>query len=218
MMSRGSLEGTLTTPTTPGTGDNPFGPPEYAFAPPPMPDAPGAAGTAIPHWFSVKVRITLIVCVLCALGIGALGALGIAAIGRNTAPSTGDCLYLTKESAGSEAYHRVSCSAQNAVYKVDDTSYSEFGCGYGDYVQFEVSSGTSRTLCLALNVQSGDCLRSVGDNTAVNKVSCADPTAEDRVEVLSGLNSREDCVNAEKTFQYSTPRRLVCLVPAGENI
>jgi hypothetical protein len=236
-MPRGSLEGTLTTPPS---DDNPFRTPEYAtpdYAVPqsvpmpvgpmpggPMPGAPQRPG--IPHWFSVKVRITLIACVVAALGLGALGASSIVWIHQAAPPSDGDCLYLTRESGAQLAYHRVGCGENSATFKVDDSYRGTFSCGSSDdYVRFQISgsgSSTDRTLCLALNVSTGDCLRDVDDDVAVGKVSCTDPTAQARVEVVSGygVTDPEDaCGDAEKALKYSgPPRRIVCLSQTGENI
>jgi len=214
------------------TDDNPFRTPDYATpsAPTPMPGAPmpgapmpAAPGQApIPHWFTVKVRITLVACVVAALGLGALGAMGIYWIGSNGPPSDGDCLYLTREGGGKLAYHRVGCSYDTATYKVDDSYRGSFRCGSGDYVRFQISgtgSASDRTLCLALNVDTGDCLRNVDDEATIGKVSCTDPAAEERAEVLSGLGGEDACGEAEKVFTYSgPPRRTVCLAPPGENI
>jgi hypothetical protein len=221
-MPRGSLEGTLTTPPS---DDNPFRTPDYATPPMPLPVAPmpGAPRRpGIPHWFSVKVRITLIVCVVVALGLGSLGALSIVWIHQAGPPSDGDCLYLTRESGDNLAYHRVGCGENSATFKVEDSYRGAFRCSGGDYVRFQITgtgSSTERTLCLALNVDPGDCLRDVDDEAAIGKVSCTDPTAQERVEVLSGYGRDDKCEGADKVLTYvGPPSRTVCLIQTGENI
>ncbi|MGW3997034.1 LppU/SCO3897 family protein [Amycolatopsis sp. NPDC004772] len=204
--------------TTPPFDDNPFRSPGYAQSAP-MPPVPGQQ--AIPHWFTTKVRITLVACVVVALGLGALGAMAIYWADRSGPPSDGDCLYLTREGAGKLAYHRVGCSANNATYKVENTYRSGIACGSGDYVRFRLGSGSAsgRTLCLALNVKAGDCLRDVDDESTIGKVLCTDPAAQERVEILSGYGRDDKCEGADLVFSYSgPPARTVCLIKTGENI
>ncbi|MDX3193225.1 hypothetical protein PV458_32865 [Streptomyces sp. MN03-5084-2B] len=202
--------------TTPPFDDNPFRTPGYP-QPAPMPPVPGQQ--QIPHWFSTKVRITLVLCVVAALGLGALGAMSFYWIGRSGPPSDGDCVYLTREGAGKLAYHRVRCTANNATFKVEDSYRGAIACASGDYVRFRLSSGTGQTLCLALNVKSGDCLRDVDDESTIGKVSCTDPAAQERVEILSGFDREDDCEGADKVFSYGgPPSRTVCLIKTGENI
>jgi hypothetical protein len=205
--------------TTPPFDDNPFRSPDYATSSAPMPPAPGQR--TIPHWFTTKVKVTLAACVVVALGLGTLGAMGIYWLQRSGPPSDGDCLYLTREAAGKLAYHRVGCGADNATYKVDDSYRGSFRCGSGDYVRFQVGAGASadRTLCLALNVGTGDCLRDVDDQATVAKVSCADPAAKERAEVIPGYRGDDTCEEADQVLSYpGPPRRTVCLAPPGENI
>lgn len=201
--------------TTPPFDDNPFRSPGYA--PAPMPPVPGQQG--IPHWFTTKVKVTLVACVVAALGLGALGALGFSGIIRSGPPSDGDCLYLTREGAGKLAYHRVGCNAHNATYKVEDAYRGAIACAPGDYVRFRLGSGAGQVLCLALNVKTGDCLRDVEDESTISKVACTDPTAQERVELLSGFDRDDDCEGAEDVLAYAgPPGRTVCLIQTGENI
>ncbi|MCR6484320.1 hypothetical protein M8542_15970 [Amycolatopsis sp. OK19-0408] len=203
--------------TTPPSDDNPFRTPEYA-APSAMPAAPGPA--PIPHWFSVKVRITLVACVVAALGLGSLGAMGIYWLDSAGPPSDGDCLYLTREGGGKLAYHRVSCGSDAATYKVEDSYRTATRCSLGDYVRFQTTGSSARTLCLALNVSTGDCLRDVEDEATIGKVGCGDPAAQERAEVFAASFGSEDvCEDADKVLMYGgSPRRTVCLRPVGENI
>ncbi len=202
--------------TTPPFDDNPFRSPRYA-QPGPMPPVPGQH--QIPHWFTTKVKITLVACVVAALGLGALGAMGIYWADRSGPPSDGDCLYLTREGAGKLAYHRVGCSANNATFKVENTYRGAIACGSGDYVRFRLGSGSGQTLCLALNVKAGDCLRDVDDESTIGKVLCTDATAQERVEILSGFGRDDNCEGADKVLSYAgPPARTVCLIKTGENI
>ncbi|HET6710343.1 LppU/SCO3897 family protein [Amycolatopsis sp.] len=200
--------------TTPPFDDNPFRSPGYP-QPAPMPPVPGQQ--PIPHWFTTKVKITLVACVVAALGLGALGAMGISWISRSGPPSSGDCLYLSREGAGKLAYHRVGCGETTATYQVENTYRGAIACASGDYVRFRLSSG--QTLCLTLNVSTGDCLRDVDDEATIAKVSCADPKATERAEVITGSRDGDSCENADDVLvYYGPPARVVCLTPPGENI
>jgi hypothetical protein len=204
--------------TTPPSDDNPFRTPDYATPPAPMPPVPGQQAP-IPHWFTTKVRVTLVACVVAALGLGALGALGISGLNRYGTPSNGDCLYLTHESGGKLAYHRAGCGSDSATFKVENTYHGAVACAAGDYVRFRLGSGTGETLCLALNVRSGECIRNIEDETTIDKLSCADPAAEERVRILPGFGQEEDCTGADKVLSYAgPPSRTVCLIRSGENI
>lgn len=206
--------------TTPPSDDNPFRTPDYATPAAPMPPAPGQQAP-IPHWFTTKVRVTLIACVVAALGLGALGALGISGLNRYGTPSNGDCLYLTQEAGGKLAYHRAGCSSDRATFKVENTYHGAVACASGDYIRFRLGSGTGtgETLCLALNVRSGECIRNIEDKTTIDKLSCADPAAQERVEILYGFGRDEECTGADKVLSYGgPPSRTVCLIRSGENI
>ena len=201
--------------TTPPSDDNPFRTPSYAAGPASMPPAPGQR--PIPHWFTPKVRTVLVVCVVLALAVGSLGAWGLSRVGRYGTPSDGDCLYLTRESGDRLAYHNVGCSSDRATYKVENNYRGAVSCASGDYVRFRLSAG--ETLCLALNVRSGDCLRGLDDETTIAKVSCSDPAVQDRVQILSGYGREDDCERADKVLTYTgPPSRTLCLAPPGESI
>ncbi|WP_439383967.1 LppU/SCO3897 family protein [Amycolatopsis lexingtonensis] len=205
--------------TTPPSDDNPFRTPDYATQHTPMPPVPGQP--AIPHWFTVKVRITLAVCVVLALALGSLAALGLNSLDGSGTPSDGDCLYLTREGGDRTAYHRVGCGSDSATYKVERAYSGSLSCSSNGYVRFKTTtgSGAGRTLCLALNVRTGDCLRDIDDEVRVAKVSCSDPSATERAEVLTGSRDRTDCEGADDIRFYSgPPARVVCLAPPGENI
>jgi hypothetical protein len=205
--------------TTPPFDDNPFRSPDYATPSAPMPAAPSRP--PIPHWFTTKVKITLAACVILALGLGSLGALTIYWAGSSGPPSDGDCLYLTRESGNRLAYHRVGCGTDSATYKVENSYSGTSTCSSNGYVRFKTTTGTGagRTLCLALNVRTGDCLRDVEDEATIAKVSCSDPAATERAEVLTSSRDPEDCEDADDIRIYrGPPMRVVCLAPPGENI
>ncbi|SEP27269.1 LppU/SCO3897 family protein [Amycolatopsis saalfeldensis] len=197
---------------------NPFQPPGYAPPPPPQPGRPGPLGA--------RTKALLGGAVVVALGLGSLGAFGVAAIAHSAGPpSAGSCLYLSQETIGTQSYHGVGCSDQRATYRVDNVVHGSSTCHGSDYVRFQVFGGSSRstgstpdeTLCLALNVSSGDCLRNVDDETSVRKVTCTDPTAQARVSVHDGDDSQ--CDAAATALAYAgPPARTVCLIPSGENI
>ncbi len=201
------------------TEENPFQPPEYAApAVPVMPSGPAPVQRT--SWFTPMVRIVMAGCVIAAGGLGVLIALWITDFRTTGTPGTGDCLYLTQQGVG-QSYHKVSCSNDQAMYKVDDWLTGTSTCGAGDYVRFQVlSSGkNARTLCLALNVKSGDCLRDVDSDAMINKVSCTDPTAQDRVHVIDQADAEDRCEDADQVFSYpGPPGRTVCLLPTGEHI
>ncbi len=107
------------------------------------------------------------------------------------------------------------------MYKIDDWRLGSGSCGSGDYLRFQVlgSSDRSRTLCLALNVRSGECLRDVEDHARISKVACGDPAAQDRVYVIERAEAQDRCDGADQAFSYSgPPGRTVCLLATGEHI
>ena len=198
------------------TEENPYQPPDYAY--PAMPPSSSAGPTS---WFTPKVRIVMVLCIIGAAGLGVLAALGVTKLGNSGTPGTGDCLYLTQDSVG-QTYHRVACSSDQAMYKVDDWMLGSSSCSPGDYLRFQVLGGTSRntrTLCLALNVSSGECLRDVDDHARISKVACGDPAAQDRVYVIEQPEAQDRCDGADQAFSYSgPPGRTVCLLATGEHI
>lgn len=198
------------------TEENPFQPPDYAY--PAMPPSPAAGRPE--SWFTPMVRIVLAGCVVVAAGLGVLAALGITQLGKSGVPGTGDCLYLTQDRVG-QTYHRVTCSSSQAMYKVDDWMTGSSSCSAGDYLRFQVlgSGRSTRTLCLALNVTSGECLRDVDDHARISKVACGDPAAQDRVYVIDQPEAEDRCDGAEQVFSYTgPPGRTVCLLATGEHI
>ena len=194
------------------TDDNPFRTPDYATpsAPTPMPGAPmpgrrcrGAGAGADPalvhregadHAGRVRRRRA---------GPGRAGRDGHL-LDREQRPAVRRRLPVPDpRRRGQVRLHRVGCSYDTATYKVDDSYRGSFRCGSGDYVRFQISgtgSASDRTLCLALNVDTGDCLRNVDDEAAIGKVSCTDPAAEERAEVRSGLGGEDVCGEAEKVL------------------
>jgi len=198
------------------TEENPFQPPDYTFGA--MPPSPAPVRPT--SWFTPRVRIVMAGCIVLAAGLGVLSAFGVTQLGNSGTPGTGDCLYLTQDRVG-QTYHRVSCSNDQAMYKVDDWLVGSGSCSSGDYIRFQVlgSGKNSRTLCLALNVKSGECLRDVDDRARISKVACGDPAAQDRVYVIDQSEAQDRCDGADQAFSYSgPPGRTVCLLATGEHI
>ncbi|MDT8911114.1 hypothetical protein [Amycolatopsis sp. PS_44_ISF1] len=196
----------------------PFGGPPAAnpFRPPAPAPRPGPLSTT--------TKVLLGGAVVVAVGLGSLAAFGVAAITRSAGPPVaGSCVYLSDDNLDT-GYHGVGCSDRRATYKVDDVATGGSACHGSDYVRFQVFTGSSRrggepdrTLCLALNVVSGDCLSDVDDDASVRKVTCADPAAEARVTVHDGDDGQ--CGDADTALAYAgPPARTVCLAPAGANI
>ncbi|WP_326566577.1 hypothetical protein VSH64_32585 [Amycolatopsis rhabdoformis] len=202
----------------------PFGAPPAAnpFQPPgAVPPRPGA-----PRPLSSTAKVLIAAGIVVALGVGVLAAFGVGAIARSSGtPVAGSCLYLSEASASTQSYHGVGCSEQRATYRVDDVEGGTSSCHGGDYVRFQLFRGASRTgtpsqtLCLALNVSSGECLRDVDDDAEISKVTCSDPDAEARAVVHQGQSDEDSCGADDEVRVYSgPPERTVCLQPAGENI
>ncbi|MFE0022997.1 hypothetical protein [Amycolatopsis sp. NPDC059021] len=206
--------------TTPTPDDNPFQPPEY-------PAVPGTAPMAaqVPRATSTRTKVLIGVGLVVALGIGSGAAFGVAALARlSSSPVAGSCVYLTDESRGQQAYHGVACSEQRATYKVDNVVNGASTCRGGDYLRFQIygasrSKSASKTLCLALNVSSGECLSELDDDVHISKVSCTDPAAKARATVHFGSGTESSCDAEEDALVYAgPPARTVCLRPAGQNI
>jgi hypothetical protein len=75
---------------------------------------------------------------------------------------------------------------------------------------------TRVTLCLVLNVTTGECLSSVDDETKIVKTRCGSLQAETSVSVHAGVT---DETSADASFVYDgPPPRAVCLHRVGESI
>ncbi len=161
--------------------------------------------------------------VVAALGLGSLAAWGISRSSGLTTLEAGKCLYLTDEAGGGQSYNTVSCTSNRATFRVDQVRTGASECRGADYVQFELFGSSSdrkakSTLCLALNVETGDCLRDVVHETRIAKVRCSDISAESRVVVMQG-SSETACASDDTALHYAgPPERTVCLRPTGENI
>jgi hypothetical protein len=212
--------------TTTPTG----GAPEYdPFAAPALPQAPSMSEVGPPTPFpkpppiSVLAKVSIVLGVVAALGLGSLAAWGISRAGEFSSVEAGKCLYLTDEAGGSQSYTTASCSSSRATFRIDDVRTGSSECRGSDYVQFELYGGSSsrkaqKTLCLALNVETGDCLRDVVHETRIAKVRCTDIGAEARATVMQG-SSESVCSSDDTALHYAgPPERTVCLRPTGENI
>ncbi|MEV7555944.1 hypothetical protein AB0N89_40540 [Amycolatopsis sp. NPDC089917] len=209
--------------TTTPTGGTPEYDPFNAPAPmPAMPEVGPPTPFPKPPPISVLAKVSIVFGVIAALGLGSLVAWGISQSGRFATVEAGKCLYLTDEAGGGQSYTTASCSSNRATFRIDDVRPGSSECRGSDYVQFELYGSSSskraeKTLCLALNVDSGDCLRDVVHETRIAKVRCTDIGAEARAFVMSG--SSADCLSDDTELRYiGPPARTVCLRPTGENI
>ncbi|KFU81526.1 hypothetical protein SAMN04489729_5791 [Amycolatopsis lurida] len=209
--------------TTTPTGGTPEFDPFNAPAPlPPMPEAVPPTPFPKPPPLSVPAKVSIVLGVVAALGLGSLAAFGLSQSSRFTRVEAGKCLYLTDEAGGKQSYTTASCSSDRATFRVDEVRSGSSDCRSADYIQFELYGGSSskradKTLCLALNVESGDCLRDVVHETRIAKVRCSDISAEARATVMRG--SAAVCMPEDTELRYTGPPvRTVCLRPTGENI
>lgn len=202
----------------------PFGMPQAANPYQPLPQQPVQGG---PKRVSGKQKGLFAALVVVALGLGTLGAFGFAAVVRSAGPPVaGSCLYLTSLGSRTQTYTGADCSDRAATYRVDTVSKGRSSCRGEDYVPFELYSSarstTSRptqTLCLALNVASGECVRDVSDESKVGKVACDDPKAEARAVVHDGAKSASSCGEKDLSLVYAGPPvRTICLQPTGASI
>jgi hypothetical protein len=164
----------------------------------------------------------IVVAVLVALGVGSLGAVGIVALSRLSAtPVAGDCLHVTKESSNGEGeFEKLSCRDSRAIFRVETREERGTICPGDDYTRLRFSEGSARyTLCLTLNVETGDCLTSIDDETRIAKVGCRTSQAEARVAVSDGddLDACDDADGAGFLYE-GPPERTVCLTEVGEGI
>jgi hypothetical protein len=211
-----------TTPTGGAPEYDPFNAPAFAPAPA-MPEVGPPTPFPKPPPLSVLAKVCIVGGVVAALGVGSLAAWGISQSARFASVEAGKCLYLTDEAGGGQSYSTASCTSNRATFRVDEVRTGSSDCRGEDYVQFELYSGSSSrtpksTLCLALNVETGDCLRDVVHETRIAKVRCSDLTAEVRAVVTRG-SSESTCESEDTALHYTgPPARTVCLRPTGETI
>jgi hypothetical protein len=166
--------------------------------------------------------VGIVVAVLVALGVGSLGAVGLVALSRaGAAPVVGDCLHITKESSNGEGeFEKLSCLDSRAIFRVETRDERRSTCPGDDYTRLRFTDDSTRyTLCLTLNVETGDCLTAIDDETKIAKVGCRTSQAEARVDVHSGddLDACDDLDGAGFLYE-GPPERTVCLTEVGENI
>jgi hypothetical protein len=162
----------------------------------------------------------IVVAVLAALGVGSLGAVGLFAIASVVGgPAVGDCVHLTQESGG--GFEKLSCRDSRAIFLVETREERGSTCPSADYTRLRVTEndGTRYTLCLALNVSTGDCLTAIDDETKIAKVGCRTSQAEARVDVHAG-DDVDGCeqLNGAGFLYEGPPARTVCLSEVGESI
>ncbi|MGW7534504.1 LppU/SCO3897 family protein [Amycolatopsis sp. NPDC054798] len=202
----------------------PFGMPPAANPYQPLPQQPVQGG---PKRVSGKQMALFAALVVAALGLGTLGAFGFAAVVRSAGPPVaGSCLYLSSLGSETQTYTGADCSDQAATFRVDTVGTGRSSCRGEDYVRFELylssrnsTSRPTQTLCLALNVVSGECVRDVSDESKVSKVACDDPKAEARAVVHDGERSADSCEDKDLSLVYAGPPvRTICLKPTGASI
>ncbi|MEU3627688.1 hypothetical protein BS329_10285 [Amycolatopsis coloradensis] len=209
-----------TTPTGGAPGYDPFNAPAPL---PSMPDVGMPTPFPKPPPISVPAKVAIVFGVVAALGLGSLVAWGLSRSGEFASVEAGKCLYLTDEAGGAQSYTTASCTSSRATFRVDQVRTGSSECRGSDYVQFELYGSSSsrkaeKTLCLALNVETGDCLRDVVHETRIAKVRCTDISAEARAVVMRG-SSESVCSPDDTALRYTgPPERTVCLRPTGENI
>jgi hypothetical protein len=210
-MAAGNWEGILTTAPKPEPSReaNPFQAPEYRYAPRPQ------------NGLGTPAKVGIVLAVLVALVMGGLGAVGCYLVFDVTAlPKVGDCLHITR--AGLDGgYEKLSCRDSKAAFRVEAEPPSTSACPSGDYTRFRVfdTKNTRVTLCLVLNVTTGECLSSVDDETRIVKTRCGSVQAQTSVSVKAGVTDENSCASADVSFVYDgPPPRTVCLHPVGESI
>lgn len=208
--------------TTPTGGAPEYDPFNVPGPPPGMPEVGPPTPFPKPSPLSVLAKVSIVLGVVAALGLGSLAAWGISQSDGGGTLKAGKCLYLADESGG-QSYNTVSCTSNRATFRVDQVRTGASECRGADYVQFELYGSSSdrkakSTLCLALNVETGDCLRDVVHETRIAKVRCSDIGAEVRAVVMLG-SSETSCSSDDTALHYAgPPERTVCLRPTGENI
>lgn len=194
-----------------------------------MPAFPGAPRLAVPARSSpgkrlgVPAIVGIVFAVLMALGVGSLSAIGFLAVVESVAsPTVGDCLRITDASRDSSDFEKLPCQDNRAVYLVEQRANGSSSCVGVDYTRFRIYDKNSDrlTLCLVLNVASGDCLGSVEDQTKITKVSCTSGRAQAKVAVHAGVADENSCESPDAVaFVYQGPPvRTVCLLNVGESI
>jgi len=205
----------LSTSPAPGQdpGTNPYGLPLYP-GPPPAPPGKKLGAAAI---------VGIVFAVLVSLGVGSLAAVGFFRVVESVAvPKVGDCLHITADSSENSDFEKLPCQDRRAMYLVEQRTNGSSACAGADYTRFRIYDDKSDrlTLCLVLNVTSGDCLGSVEDLVDIAKVGCTSGQAQAKVVVHAGVADEDSCdaADAIALVYQGPPVRTVCLLDPGESI
>jgi hypothetical protein len=197
------------------TTPNPYDRPQWA-----SPGYPGMPG--VPQakaGLSTAAKIGIGVAIVLFLGFAGLGVLLLVGFRAAMAgPEVGDCVRITKDDPTRGGYERLTCSSPRAVYKVESRPSGAASCPSGDYAEFELlargDGSRLSTLCLALNVRSGECLSSPEDRVSLHKTSCGGVDANVEAHVHTGVANPDLCESSDAPVLYSGPPvRTVCLHP-----
>ncbi|WP_370944980.1 hypothetical protein AB5J62_38620 [Amycolatopsis sp. cg5] len=131
---------------------------------------------------------------------------------------TGDCLKLQSGTGGHDFdYRKISCSRDEAVYRVEARVSSGASCPRGDFLKVKTATNHNQplsTLCLALNVDTGDCVRNADGEAAAERISCAARGAESRAIVHRYAAEPDLCSSGDHILVYEGPyERTICLTP-----
>ncbi|SDX05790.1 hypothetical protein SAMN05421504_102171 [Amycolatopsis xylanica] len=164
-----------------------------------------------------KIGITLGVVFAFLLSFG-VSMLFFRVVSVASAVGTGDCLTLKSGTDGHDYdYRKTSCSRDEAIYRVEARVFPGASCPAGDFLKVKTATDHSEplsTLCLALNVDTGDCVRNADSETAVERISCAARGAEVRVIVHRYSVEPDLCSSGDHIRVYEGPyERTICLTP-----
>ncbi|MFE3546704.1 hypothetical protein ACFXK0_27395 [Nocardia sp. NPDC059177] len=167
---------------------------------------------------------------LALLAVTALGAAGCSAVDKvadvakdasksDTARAkVGDCINVISASVVDSETEPVSCSAENAVYKVVQVHDQKVEC-HEDYTSYEEtygSGGTIAFLCLAPNFKEGSCYNE-GMMTGYKFVPCTAADAD--FKVVSRIDGQVDeqlCTEeADQVLVVNEPKTTYCLGPVA---
>ncbi|WP_156757543.1 LppU/SCO3897 family protein [Actinokineospora pegani] len=127
----------------------------------------------------------------------------------------GECIKVNRAEADDADVDKIDCSEPGAVFVITKRSESSVGrCPEGDFLQYTSRGrgGAGYGLCLALNVEKGDCLNDLESAEKAARVDCAGAQYE-VLDVLDGETEKTKCreVGADTAFAYSDPAKAICI-------
>jgi hypothetical protein len=124
----------------------------------------------------------------------------------------GDCIRVNVASETDADVETIGCSDDTAVYVVAarlDSDTAE--CPDGDYVTYTEAGSAAMKLCMALDLDEGQCFESTDLDD--KPVECSDPTATFLIaDVIDGVDDATQCTTSDN-LRYSQPPRTICLGP-----